>query len=402
MADIVTFDGDNLRIVEIAAGAENELDVIEIYSEWKEWLATNSNAAYPPAFETVGGDPISPTQDLGTTYFLINGWKIRPAELDHKLILVGNIFPEGGEGSVFVSTLGAFTVNTETRVSNLVDSSIARLDLTQLLQEVYIDPINGTSGTGESVGTPTNPVDNVTDARTIADRDNLQAYAIRGAITITADHENWSFRGISAVFGDIITLNGASVDGSKFEEMTITGTMTGEIEANYCLIEILTGLDGMYRHCGLDDSNLVTASDVELVFDTCYSKVAGSLTPILGLAANTVVNIRNYSGGITLEDATAGNIVSVDLDPGHLILDASCTGGTILVRGTGRLTDNSAGSTIVDDGLLNTVEIDTMIQSTVGNVDVAGNDLKVTVLNKDLTTNRELSVSADQRTRRIL
>jgi hypothetical protein len=81
-------------------------------------------------------------------------------------------------------------------VSNLVDSSVARLDLTQLLEGVHIDTTNGTAGTEEGKGTPTNPVNNVTDARIIANRDNLRAYVIVGSsITLNQDHIGWAFRG---------------------------------------------------------------------------------------------------------------------------------------------------------------------------------------------------------------
>lgn len=121
MADVVTFDPINLRIVEISAGGDNELDVVEIYSEWKQWLLDDpSRLGHPAAFRAVGGDPTSPSESLGIAYFLQNGWKIRPAELNHKLTLVGDLFYDPAGQSCFVPTLGAFTVNTETRLSNLV------------------------------------------------------------------------------------------------------------------------------------------------------------------------------------------------------------------------------------------------------------------------------------------
>ena len=52
MADIVTFDGVNKIITEIGLGspigsADNELDVVEIYSEWKEWVRTMVDSGLP-------------------------------------------------------------------------------------------------------------------------------------------------------------------------------------------------------------------------------------------------------------------------------------------------------------------------------------------------------------------
>lgn len=133
MADVVTFDPLTLRIIEIDAAGDNTLDVVEVYSEWKDWVKVGDNAKHPKAFRAVGGDPITDTESLGITYFLVNGWRIRPAESDHKLTLVGNIFTDPSGFSVFVVTLGAFTVNTETRVSDL-NTVVGGDDLELLIQ----------------------------------------------------------------------------------------------------------------------------------------------------------------------------------------------------------------------------------------------------------------------------
>jgi len=120
MADVVTFDGPNKLIIEISAAGDNELDVFEIYSEWKVWVTQSDNMKYLQAFTPVGGDPITLTESLDITYFLENGWRIRPAELDHKLTLTGNIFTREPGQSVSVDTVSPFTVNVETNVSTVV------------------------------------------------------------------------------------------------------------------------------------------------------------------------------------------------------------------------------------------------------------------------------------------
>jgi hypothetical protein len=120
MPDVVTFDGPNKIITEISAAGDNELDVFEIYSEWKVWVTQSDNMKYLQAFTPVGGDPITLTESLDITYFLENGWRIRPAELSHKLLLNGNVFTREPGQSVFVDTIGSFTVNAETKTSTVV------------------------------------------------------------------------------------------------------------------------------------------------------------------------------------------------------------------------------------------------------------------------------------------
>lgn len=124
MADIVTFDPINLRIIEINSGspAVNTLSIREIYSEWKDWLlADSSRKGYPQAFSVVGGEPISDTENLGSTFFLLAPWKIRAAEYSHNLILEGNIFTVPAGESPVVSTLGNFQINYTFKVSTLVE-----------------------------------------------------------------------------------------------------------------------------------------------------------------------------------------------------------------------------------------------------------------------------------------
>lgn|SRR3990167_6311753 len=125
MADVVTFDPTNRLIIEINTGspAVNEIDAVEVYSEWKDWLiADPTRLGWPQAFTPVGGDPRTETQNLGITRFLENGWRIRPAEYSHKLVVTGNLFTREAGQSIFKPTIGAYNVHTETVVSNIIDT----------------------------------------------------------------------------------------------------------------------------------------------------------------------------------------------------------------------------------------------------------------------------------------
>jgi len=122
MADVVTFDPVNLRIIEISTGGDNELDWREIYSEWKDWLlAVPQRRGLPQAFRVVGGDPTSDTENLGSTFFMLHPWKFRPAESDHNLQINGNLFPDPPDWQTYAPTLGGFTVLFELKVSTLVE-----------------------------------------------------------------------------------------------------------------------------------------------------------------------------------------------------------------------------------------------------------------------------------------
>ena len=115
----VTFDGEQKLII-VNAG-QTMLDVKEdVYSAWKTWAVQGTNTRFLLAFSAIGGDQISEGKFLGTTYFLENGWKIRPFEGDHLLTVSGNMYSRDGS-SPFVSTVGNFNVLISMNRSNLVD-----------------------------------------------------------------------------------------------------------------------------------------------------------------------------------------------------------------------------------------------------------------------------------------
>lgn len=84
----------------------------QIYSRWKEWVLQGDNSKYLPAFYTLGGDPLGGGLFVASYFFLLNGWRIRPMESNHTLIIEGNISVYGG-GVPVVQTLGNFNVSTQ-------------------------------------------------------------------------------------------------------------------------------------------------------------------------------------------------------------------------------------------------------------------------------------------------
>ena len=115
----VTFDGPN-KLMLVNEGV-TEIDVeVDLYSDWKEWAQLYDHGKYLPAMRTVGGDPTTGGRALGATYFLMNGWRVRTWEGDHRLTVTGNLYTEEGEPP-FVPVVGPYTTIIESNVSNLVD-----------------------------------------------------------------------------------------------------------------------------------------------------------------------------------------------------------------------------------------------------------------------------------------
>lgn len=127
MPDIVAFHPElhppTIEILDPVGNGDIVVDVQEIYSEWKDWnLSDAARLGYPPSLLYRGKDPTNAdaTEFTGTTYFLLPPWKIRPAERNHRLTLVGNLkVPDGT--SPIIPTLSSYTVVVAYETSNLVD-----------------------------------------------------------------------------------------------------------------------------------------------------------------------------------------------------------------------------------------------------------------------------------------
>jgi len=118
----VTFDSTNLLIiVDTEGGATSTLTAGVLYGDWKEWVLLG-NAGIPPAFSnSVGGQTTVAPNKVGSYYFVRNdlGWRIRPDERDHELILDGNVFGADPALSIWAATVGAYNVQTRLNLSSL-------------------------------------------------------------------------------------------------------------------------------------------------------------------------------------------------------------------------------------------------------------------------------------------
>ena len=98
----------------------------DIYSDLKEdWISSlNGETKLDFPIRTIGGDPLPGEKSAGAYFFIKNnlGWRIRPQESDHELIIVGNLYPEDSAYPIFVPTLGNYTVSIQIERSSLTQA----------------------------------------------------------------------------------------------------------------------------------------------------------------------------------------------------------------------------------------------------------------------------------------
>jgi len=122
------------KIIYVNEGV-TELDVkIDIYSAWKEWYLTSPEYPYASASETaisaIGGEPLNDTLNVGSTFFLENGWRIQPFPQPEAYLLTvnGNLYTREAGGNPFLFASGANIIITR---SNLVDQLVASTSITE-------------------------------------------------------------------------------------------------------------------------------------------------------------------------------------------------------------------------------------------------------------------------------
>jgi hypothetical protein len=218
---------------------------------------------------------------------------------------------------------------------------------------VYIDPVDGLPGTSFPRGTPTDPVDNFADAKLIAEANNFNHFVLDGQLTlsISEDTDGSTWEGRGPVHSDL-TLSGGNIDGSDLQRLLLSGQSNGVTSMNECLLNGITDFKGSAKECQIRGNITVDATNTSLIsFTFCSSSVAGSGTPVLDFnSAACDGEFRFYSGGIEIRNFNQGQNLSIDVLAGHVKIASSCTSGAILIRGSCKVTDESAGATVnVDD-----------------------------------------------------
>lgn len=101
----ITFDPSAKRIILDSASVTAE----QIWSRWCDWAASGDNSKYGAVLSHVGGNELGGGLLIPNYIFLNDGWRVRPMEANHSLVITGNLFVTGG-GVPVVNTLGSYNV----------------------------------------------------------------------------------------------------------------------------------------------------------------------------------------------------------------------------------------------------------------------------------------------------
>lgn len=359
MAAPVTFNGST-KIIQVDPGITT-IDVQEVYSEWKRWVRLAAdNAKWLPAFDVVGGDDLGGGLVAPIYFFLINGWTIRPDDTqgNHELTVALNLYARPATNDRFTPVSG---VTISNKTSDSAIQNIELLEFSSFQNQVTVDTVYGSAGTAFPQGTVEAPVDNLTDALTIAAERGLNRLHFKSDYTfVNGDNVAGYELSGEAPSRTTLTFNSGSVTtGAELFNATVEGSLGAIAAAKGCHLKTITGTSNLtgreinITNCLFEETiTLSSGFGGEIQVLDCYSGVAGQATPTFDLnGADVDVVVRNYSGGAELRNFSnnAGQVGSLDFHSGQLILDSTCTNGTLTVRGRCKVTDNSGVGCTVND-----------------------------------------------------
>lgn len=340
-----TFNGLN-RLIVISTGV-TAVNVQDMYSRWKDWTRTSDNLKYSQAFRAFGGDTTIPGQYAPRYYFLTNGWKV-VVDNDQDVSFGTNLYTD--------DLSSAYIVGSGSSVSDRnSDAVIVKNEIAESLDyagEIHLNSNVGVSGTTYPIGTTAFPVNNIHDAKIIANNRGIDFIRIHNTVIIDEDVHEYTFKGGRIV--DTVVFQNVNVSGCTFRECILIGSLSGSIAAETCqLFDGITGVDGLFKECGIGGSVYFNPG-AECSFLDSASMIPNDFSNPSSLHLNydTKIAIRRYAGTLDVYDSLSGSELTIGFEVGKCRILSGCTDGTIILRGVAALLDQSSGTTINTEGLL--------------------------------------------------
>lgn len=358
----IAFEARNTSISDGAATSNNSAGT----------LLTDTGADFVYENVVVGDTVINfSDMSLATVVEVVSATQLRHYKLDdgsgndweiddyYKVFHVAQCNVSGGNLTAVDSGGNPIDSISPTAFTQIVRTSSASATLQELLDIQYssfgggvtVDTTSPYTGTAYPTGTPRQPVKTLTDAMSIATIRGFTTLFIVGDATIdsSGDYSRMIFIGESQTKTTMTVDTLANVTNAEFYDAHVTGTLDGNAKLKGCLITDLNYVHGVVESCILGLGTIVLGGSDTAHFLDCWSGVVGAGTPTIDLGGSgQELSLRNYNGGIKLKNKSGSEKVSIDLNSGQVVLEDSIENGEIIIRGIGKLTDNSKAGATVD------------------------------------------------------
>lgn len=249
---------------------------------------------------------------------------------------------------------------TKTSSSSATTQSQTTLEQASYNNRVYYDPNNDTgnavAGTNYPAGTATAPSNNITDAAVICTDIGFNVLEV---LSTTATFDNTLSLNDFTIIGrnpskTAITFTNATTEDMSIYDCTFSGSISGSLYANNCIVGTLTGLgstasDSIFEHCLLE-GNITLRADNNKRID--FVDTATATHNLIEFDINNTVghiSMLDYKCRLRLKNITTGIQVHVTGSGAEIRADSTCTSGTLELHGDINFIDEGHTLTIDDD-----------------------------------------------------
>ena len=297
---------------------------------------------------------------------MLQGCRVIPYDENILIVVTGeaitdnaDIDPDPFDTSTRTNALKLYITPPAAEIVRDVEA-LAAISRMSFDQKISIDAASGydiATFTGDPalLGNVEYPVDNFVDAVILANNHSLHTlYFHNDNILSTADISGFSVEGSGSMTSKLNVIAASTCDRIHIEHTTISGDLDGDINIERCVVNGLNYFNGGIRDCQITNEPIVLFGSTPARFLTCrWAMAAGAMVPSVIDCNNetTPLIMTEYIGYLKIINRTTDTIATINFN-GIIEVDSSCTAGTFMFSGNGRVIDHSTGTCIVDDSLV--------------------------------------------------
>ena len=330
---------------------------IDIYKEMRTLRSSDETLREFDVFMSAFGNVSKGGGKFTERYVRLNDCVIVPYDTSHILTITGTLINDSGQEGILVFDKSPLSATTSVdiayvppQVEVIEVSSGSGLDAAQdaklsdihgqTSRSVYVDTELVTNGNGYQQS----PYNNWTSAVDYAEANGLKKLTALADAVVDRQLKNFEVSGVGV---PSIDLNGQIMDGSIFERCKLTGSYTGTIQATECAVVNLSGMQGVFLTVSAAGTLSPLPGGSLLISRVAPAISAQAWTLNMNSGVASIVAVHNSSGEVIVTNMDhAGDTFHFHATNGELIIDSTCTAGNIVVSGTVKVIDNSAGATV--------------------------------------------------------
>ena len=230
--------------------------------------------------------------------------------------------------------------------------SNAAIEFSSFGNAVTIDAVNGVTGTVFPKGTAQAPVNNVQDAKLIADTRGIKRFNVIGNFTFTTGDnvEDFEIYGINPNKTILTFEAGALTYGVDIFNATVQGVFDNLATFEDCRLLDIDMVEGYAYRCLMAGTFAVVGTGQTAFIDCWDGIVSNGTYPVIDCGgAGRDISIKNWHGDIKIINKTGVDDMEINMNSGGTVLiDSTVTNGLIRCTGSMKVIDNSVSPAVVN------------------------------------------------------